>query len=124
MINSLQFSRSLVVRLATAFRFLGGFFGVEGFAGGEDGFLAVDEVVQVVDDLQIVGIAVHFGQRVETFDDGAVGRVGILAGCFSRAGDDGSLLAVAVGEDDDEFFHSPLSTVPPICQGLPFGGGW
>ena len=47
---------------------MGGSFGVDGFAGGEDGFLAVDETVDVIDDLQIVRLTVHFGQ--EEYIDG------------------------------------------------------
>ena len=90
---------------------MGGSFGVDGFAGGEDGFLAVDETVDVIDDLQIVRLAVHFGQRVEAFDDSAVGGIGFLAGRFGRAGDDGSLLAVAVGEEGDEFLIRFLQSV-------------
>ena len=42
----------------------------------------VDETVDVVDDLQIVRLAVHFGQRVEAFDGGAVGGIGFQAGAL------------------------------------------
>ena len=94
----------------------GGLFGVDGFAGGEDGFLAVDETVDVIDDLQIVRLAVHFGQRVEAFDDSAVGGIGFLAGRFGRAGDDGSLLAVAVGEEGDEFLIRFLQSHHPSFE--------
>ena len=79
-------------------------------------FLAVDETVDVIDDLQIVRLAFTSASALRRFDDSAVGGIGFLAGRFGRAGDDGSLLAVAVGEEGDEFLIRFLQSHHPSFE--------
>ena len=101
---------------------MGGSFGVDGFAGGEDGFLAVDETVDVIDDLQIVRLAVHFGQRVEAFNDSAVGGIGFQAGRFGRAGDDGTCWLLRLVKKEMNFSFASFNRTTHLSS-RPSGDG-
>ena len=64
--------------------------------------MAVDEGIHGVDHVDVIGVAVHLGERVETFHGGAVSAVGGQAGGLGRSGHHRGVLRVTLGEQLEE----------------------